>query len=77
MYYRIFDEQTNRYLATGYNESLVDMLDSYCSYVYNDGSTEEDWKRHWNNMSTQQQLDYIQTNDFVVEMSEIPFEDYE
>ena len=70
MYYRVYDQQTGTYFATGYNsESMPDLISSFQSYVLNGGEdiTVEQIST-WPDIA-----EYLQ--DVELEESETPFED--
>jgi len=74
MYYRLFDTQTGRYMATGYNtESEKHLADAYVEYKC-EGLDDEDETilRNW---SQEMVIKYIEVDDFIIERSEVPFDE--
>lgn len=70
MFYRLYDLQTGCYMATGYNStSLADLAIAYLEYDGEDGYTLP--------ITTEKILDRAKGNQFMIEDSLVPFEDYE
>ena len=73
MFYRIYDKQTGCYLATGYNSSTFkELKESFISYKSVDSSVSQ-LKR----LSRKDFVDYMETEDFILEQEMIKFEEYD
>jgi len=76
MYYRLYDNQTNRFMATGYNsESEQELADEYLEYIAPD--IEEDEEDEIKNLSVDEVMDLIRGNEFYIESSEFSFDEDE
>lgn len=75
MYYRLWDLQTSRYMATGYNCGLKELREQYRSYISIDSDDEE--LIQYDKLSDEEVLNYIRNNEFDIDDSELPFEDYD
>jgi hypothetical protein len=74
-YYRLYDNQTGCYMATGYNaESFKDLREQYISYKSVDLDEEEE---DLNSLSDKDIEGRIKDDDFVIEISETPFREEE
>ena len=74
MYYRLFDKQCGRYMATGYNSgSLSELIEEYIYYM----SSDIDDLRDYSKLSTQEMFELIQSDEFEIDSSENMFEEYE
>ena len=73
MYYRVYDQQTGTYFATGYNsESMSDLIKSFQQYIYGCATMIDD--EDILNMTTWEQIaDAL--SEVELEESETPFED--
>jgi hypothetical protein len=74
MYYRLWDRQCNRFMATGYNaKSKRELTEDYASYKSNDWENddyedeEETMFDIWNKMSMADKLDFIRDDEFDIE----------
>jgi len=75
MFYRLFDKQTGRYMATGYNStSLNELIESYSDYFGESDWDDEDLEI-FNNLSKSDKLKQIESNEFVIEKSKRKFEE--
>jgi hypothetical protein len=73
MFYRLFDLQTGRFMSTGYNaESKEDLVSQYIEYISADGSVSK-----FKKMSVDEVFSMIESNDFSIEESEVPFHEDE
>jgi hypothetical protein len=71
-YFRLYDNQTGRYMSTGYNAtSEEDLADQYKEYVRGDADPEDE--KYFRKASTKQILDLIKANEFDIEESPTPF----
>lgn len=76
MYYKLFDTQTGSDLATGFNsESFKELAEDYCSYKSIDAEDEKEWQDHFNSLTEEEQKNYIESDEFVIEKSEEKFDD--
>lgn len=76
MYYRLFDQQTGCYLATGYNaEGFKDLAEQYASYKSIDAEDEEEFRQHFASLTEEDQRNYISSDEFEIEESEKQFEE--
>ena len=80
--YRLWDLQTSRYMATGYNaKNKKELTDDYASYKSNDwdeigSEDEEGMHEYWARMTMKQKMDYIRDDEFEIERSFIlPFKE--
>ena len=71
MYYRLYDTQTGRYMATGYNCDLSGLIDQYKSYISIDWDEEDE--EFFATANNEQILSAMRINGFDIEESEIPF----
>lgn len=70
-FFRLYDRQTGRYMATGYNtESAEELAKEYRSYL---GDLDHEDRKLLKAMSTEEVFSMITTNDFIIERSETPF----
>lgn len=80
-YYRLWDKQCGRFMATGYNASTKqELFDDYQSYKSNDWDeteTESDKGMHdlWKTMTDEQKMDEIRADEFDIEKSEGKFDE--
>lgn len=73
MYYRLFDRQCDRYMATGYNaKSRKELADDYVNYKSVDW--ENDMIDIFDNMSLKSKLQIILDDEFDIEKSKTKFE---
>lgn len=83
MYYRLYDTQVGRYMATGYNTtSIKELADEYASYKsidWNDGieEGEETMEVKWARMSEDEKEAFIREDSFDIELSETKWDDSE
>lgn len=76
MYYRLYDSQCDRYMATGYNaHGLEDLCEQYASYKSSDWD-ENDQLEAWDRMSEKNKYDWIKDDEFEIETSYVPFEEF-
>ena len=76
MYYRLFDTQTGRYMATGYNTtSERELIEAYKSYKWVDWD-DEDWD-YINDLSVEDMKLHMSLDGFEIEKSEKQFKELE
>jgi hypothetical protein len=74
MYYRLYDLQTGCHMATGCNtESRDELVEQFKDY-WSDDLEEED-KEYFNNLTTDEVIQFIKDNEFTIEESEEQFPD--
>lgn len=83
-YYRLWDKQCGRYMATGYNaKGKADLCEQYADYKSNDWDDcdcedgEDTMFDIWNKMSMKAKLSFIKDDDFDIESSFIRFKELE
>lgn len=80
-YYRLYDTQTGRYMATGYNTtSPAELCDHYQSYKSNDwdnNDEEDNMHKIWEALSEKEKFSFIRQDEFDIEESDKPFEEEE
>lgn len=82
MYYKLYDTQTQRDMATGYNTtSFKELCDEYISYKSIDFE-EEETEKHFNTLlesdkGIKEIITYIRDDEFLIESSLTPFKEYE
>lgn len=75
-YYRLYDTQTGRYMATGYNAtSEEDLINQFKSYASADSEPEDE--EYFEKATTKQMLSVIKSYGFDIEKSETPFSEDE
>jgi len=75
-YFRLFDFQTGRYMATGYNAtSEVELIAAYISYISID--TDESELNAWKALTVESALSAIRWNEIDIESSDTPFQDFD
>ena len=75
-YYRLYDTQTGRYMATGYNAtSEEDLIDQFKSYASVDFEPEDE--EYFEKATTNEILSAIESYGFDIEKSETPFSEDE
>jgi hypothetical protein len=73
MYYRIYDKQTGCYMATAYNsKTFKEMKDDFISYKSVDSSVTPLKK-----MNRKDFVNYMESEDFILEQELTKFEEYE
>ena len=83
MYYRLYDNQVGRYMATGYNtKSLQELAEEYAEYKSNDwdgdyDEGEETQTQVWSRMTLENKIDFIKDDEFEIEESITPFDEAE
>lgn len=83
VYYRVFDEQTGSYFATGYNaESMEELIEDFQSYIL--GANEIDFEHEEGTLEYEEELfEYLGTWEKIeeylqgvcLEISDVPFEE--
>ncbi len=77
-YYRLWDTQCGRYMASGYNARGKEALcEEYASYKSNDWDNDDEgemWEA-WEAMSLEEKMIFIEDDEFNIESSFIKFED--
>ena len=84
-HYRLFDQQCNRYMFTGYNaRSRKELTDDYASYKSNDWDNgneeegEESMRDIWKKMSIKDKMNFIRDDEFTIERRFLlKFKEYE
>ena len=77
MYYRLYDIQTNRCMATGYNaKSEQELTDDYKEYISGDCGDDDDLEEI-ECMGVDTVMDLIRGNEFIIEKNDIPFDENE
>lgn len=72
MYYRLYDEQTGRYMGTGYNtESKKELIEDYISYKSIDW--DKDTMDYYKSLSEQAMIAIIEDDEFTIEESKTKF----
>ena len=70
-YYRLWDTQCGRYMASGYNARGKEALcEEYASYKSDDWNNEA-----WEAMSLDEKMNFIEDDEFNIESSFIKFEE--
>ena len=71
-YYRLWDTQCGRYMASGYNARGKEALcEEYASYKSNDWDNDEDWKT----MSLDEKMIFIEDDEFNIESGYFKFKE--
>lgn len=74
MYYRLYDKQTGRYMATGYNaKSKTELINDYISYK-SEGMEDEDIEELKND-TVDDVISFIEADEFTIEESEEKFDE--
>ncbi len=74
MYYRLYDSQCDRYMASGYNaKGKKQLTDDYASYK--DGADE--LTENWNELTLSQRMQEIEDDEFTIESSLTKFKEQE
>jgi len=77
-YYRLYDNQCSRYMASGYNaESKKELFEDYADYKGNDwdNDDEDNMRAYWDSLSDEQKMNFIRDDEFDIEESQTKFED--
>lgn len=78
VYHRLYDKQTGRYMATGYNAPTAkDLAEEYRSYKLGDATNEEEDIEIFTNATVDELFDMMKADEFEIETSEEPFEEQE
>jgi len=76
MYYRLYDKQCKRYMATGYNaKSKQELVDDYKDYINMD--IDENEEVEIANLSLKDSISMIIGNDFFIDKSKTKFDENE
>ena len=76
MYYRLFDIQCQRVMATGHNSTtLKELIKNWLEYKSNDW--DEETEKNYRNLNQKEIVELIVEDDFEIEKSKIPFEEEE
>jgi len=74
MYYRLYDEQTGRYMGTGYNaESKKELIEDYIGYKSIDW--DKDTVEYYKSLSEKAMISIIEDDEFVIEKSKTKFKE--
>lgn len=78
MYYRLYDRQCGRHMATGYNaKSQKKLISAFCDYQAMSWEWSEEEIKSLQSLPKKQALAQIESFEFTVEKQETPFEDFE
>lgn len=76
-FYRLYDRQCQRYMATGYNaKSEADLVEAYWSYKSCDWEDDET-ENYYRGLSINEAINFIKDDEFEIEISNNKFEDYD
>ena len=75
-YYRLWDTQCGRYMATGYNARGKEALcEEYASYKSNDWDDSDGMWEAWEAMTIDEKMNFIEDDEFNIESSYLKFEE--
>ena len=73
-FYRIYDLQCKRYMATGYNSnSIEDLINCYIDYKSSEW--EDETENYYNNLPLYNKISLILSDEFDIQISNLEFEE--